>query len=50
MLASRLGLALFYVPFAFAATYNVSVGANGLLRYDPQYVNAAVGDVVYFIL
>jgi len=50
MLASPLGLVLVYLPFAFAITHDVSVGANGALRYDPQYVNAAVGDIVNFVL
>ncbi|KAG7444607.1 uncharacterized protein BT62DRAFT_216235 [Guyanagaster necrorhizus] len=33
---------------AYAATYNVSVGANGTLAYDPPYVRASVGDTINF--
>ncbi|KAG8728602.1 hypothetical protein FRC10_004777, partial [Ceratobasidium sp. 414] len=29
-------------------THKVTVGANGQLRYDPQYVHAKVGDYVKF--
>ncbi|KAK0199428.1 hypothetical protein DFS33DRAFT_1510061 [Desarmillaria ectypa] len=33
----------------YAATYNVTVGANGALAYDPEYVTASAGDMVNFI-
>ncbi|KII88409.1 hypothetical protein PLICRDRAFT_111045 [Plicaturopsis crispa FD-325 SS-3] len=39
---------LFVLPTVFASTIDVSVGANGLLRYDPQNVTAAVGDTINF--
>ncbi|CUA78388.1 hypothetical protein RSOLAG22IIIB_13111 [Rhizoctonia solani] len=29
-------------------TYKVTVGANGNLRYDPEYVHAKVGDYIKF--
>ncbi|CUA78496.1 hypothetical protein RSOLAG22IIIB_13187 [Rhizoctonia solani] len=29
-------------------TYKVTVGANGKLRYNPQYVHAKVGDYIKF--
>jgi plastocyanin len=47
---ATLGFALAALPAAFAATYDVSVGAGGVLAYDPQYVTAAVGDTVNFVL
>jgi plastocyanin len=34
----------------YPKTYKVTVGAGGKLRYDPQYVNAEVGDYVKFEL
>ncbi|KAK0193211.1 hypothetical protein F5146DRAFT_1101386 [Armillaria mellea] len=33
----------------YGSTYNVTVGANGKLAYDPEYVCAEPGDVVNFI-
>lgn len=45
-----LGFALAALPVAFAATYDVSVGAGGKIAYDPEYVTAAVGDIVNFVL
>jgi plastocyanin len=47
---ATLALSLAAIPAAFAASYDVSVGANGKLAYDPQYVNAAVGDTINFVL
>ena len=47
------GLGLCVLPFAAAATWNtyqVSVGPNGQLVYDPEYVYAKPGDVVTFAL
>lgn len=47
------GLGLCILPFAAAATWNthqVSVGPNGKLVYDPEYVYAKPGDVVKFVL
>jgi len=44
-----LGFALAALPVAFAATYDVSVGAGGKIAYDPEYVTAAVGDIVNFV-
>lgn len=38
------------LPIAFAATHDVSVGAGGLFAYDPQFVTAAAGDVINFVL
>ena len=35
---------------AYAATYNVTVGANGELAYNPEYVTASAGDTINFIL
>jgi plastocyanin len=45
-----LALALIASPAALAYQYEVSVGANGLLKYDPPYVNADVGDTIKFTL
>jgi plastocyanin len=50
MMFVTLGFALAALPVAFAATYHVSVGAGGKIAYDPQYVTAAVGDIVNFVL
>ncbi|KAK0442578.1 hypothetical protein EV421DRAFT_1807845 [Armillaria borealis] len=33
----------------YAAMYNVTVGANGELAYNPEYVTASAGDTVNFI-
>ena len=33
-----------------AEIYNVNVGPNGQLVYDPPYVNAVYGDIVRFHL
>ncbi|KAK0218563.1 hypothetical protein EDD85DRAFT_915880 [Armillaria nabsnona] len=33
----------------YAATYNVTVGANGELAYNPEYVTASAGDTINFI-
>ncbi|EPQ58329.1 Cupredoxin [Gloeophyllum trabeum ATCC 11539] len=41
-------LAASLVTVASATNYDVSVGANGQLRFDPETVTAAVGDVVNF--
>lgn len=50
MFTSALGLAVTALPFAFAATYDVSVGAGGQLAFDPQFVTAVAGDVINFVL
>jgi plastocyanin len=50
MFYASLGLALAALPAALAATYDVTVGAGGLLRYNPEFVTANPGDVVNFIL
>ncbi|KAL0948374.1 hypothetical protein HGRIS_010956 [Hohenbuehelia grisea] len=44
-----LALTLSLIPFASAATFDVSVGAGGELAYNPQFVHAAVGDVINFV-
>lgn len=44
------GLSLLALPSTLAATYDVSVGAEGLLRYNPEFVTAAAGDIVRFTL
>jgi len=44
------GFILTTLPATLAAVYDVAVGAGGKLTYDPQYVNAAVGDTVNFVL
>jgi len=46
---SILALGLAVLPAALAASYDVSVGANGNLEYDPPYVTAQVGDIVNFV-
>ncbi|TFK63702.1 hypothetical protein BDN72DRAFT_847335 [Pluteus cervinus] len=46
--STKLAFALTAIPAVFAATYNVQVGPNGKLVYDPEYVVAAPGDVVNF--
>ena len=50
MICTALGLALATLPAALAATFDVSVGASGLLQYNPQTVIAAPGDIVNFVL
>jgi hypothetical protein len=50
MLSIPLGLALATLPSVLAATFDVSVGADGLLRYNPQTVHAVAGDIVNFVL
>ncbi len=51
MIASLFALALLPAVMAtYGSTYNVTVGANGKLAYDPEYVYAEPGDVVNFIL
>ncbi|KAL4255742.1 hypothetical protein AB1N83_011229 [Pleurotus pulmonarius] len=34
---------------AYAATFDVVVGGPGILKYNPEFVTAAPGDVVRFI-
>ncbi|KAF8873890.1 Cupredoxin [Infundibulicybe gibba] len=41
-------LALVSLPSAFATTFDVQVGPNGQFVYQPEFVKAAVGDVVNF--
>ncbi|KAK7034074.1 hypothetical protein VNI00_012505 [Paramarasmius palmivorus] len=48
MRASTFALALSTVPAALAANYDVTVGAGGNLVFNPEYVQAAVGDTVTF--
>lgn len=50
MHSAALGLSLALLPTVFAATYVVSVGADGKFAYDPQYITAHSGDIVNFIL
>ena len=54
MMRSMFTIALSAVlPAAVLATYNtyeVNVGANGRLAYDPEYVYANPGDVIKFNL
>lgn len=45
-----LGLALATLPVVFAVTHDVSVGAGGVLKFDPEFVTAATGDIVQFVL
>ncbi|PBK62267.1 Cupredoxin [Armillaria solidipes] len=50
MISSLFALALLPAVLAtYGSTYNVTVGANGKLAYDPEYVYAEPGDVVNFI-
>ncbi|RDB18971.1 hypothetical protein Hypma_014380 [Hypsizygus marmoreus] len=49
MYTSTFGLALAALPGVFAATLDVAVGAGGKLAFDPQYVNAAPGDIINFV-
>ena len=44
-----IGLSLLALPSALAATFDVSVG-NGTLRFDPEFITAAAGDVINFTL
>ncbi|KAK7449655.1 hypothetical protein VKT23_013129 [Stygiomarasmius scandens] len=44
-----LGLSLATIPVARAETLEVTVGGPGVLKYDPEFVNANVGDVVRFV-
>ncbi|TFK61949.1 hypothetical protein BDN72DRAFT_413790 [Pluteus cervinus] len=46
--STKLVFALTAIPAVLAATLNVQVGAGGKLKYDPEYVIAAPGDVVNF--
>ncbi|OSX64809.1 hypothetical protein POSPLADRAFT_1031804 [Postia placenta MAD-698-R-SB12] len=41
-------LAIIPVTFVFAAEHQVVVGGPGILRYNPEYVNANPGDTVVF--
>ncbi|KAI0811207.1 hypothetical protein BC629DRAFT_1479616 [Irpex lacteus] len=41
-------LSLALVPRALGAQFNVTVGGPGILKFDPPFVNASVGDVVLF--
>lgn len=45
-------LALFVagISGAYGATFNVSVGADGNLAYNPPFVKAAAGDWITFTL
>ncbi|KAL0947458.1 hypothetical protein HGRIS_013565 [Hohenbuehelia grisea] len=48
-LAAIAGLSLLVIPRVRGANFDVIVGGPGILKYDPPFVNAAVGDVVRFI-
>jgi plastocyanin len=50
MHSASLILSLATLPLAFAVSYDVAVGPNGMLVYEPPYITAAIGDVVNFIL
>lgn len=51
MFTSIIFSALAALPFAFAVTFEVSVGAGGNLTYSPPFINGAVeGDTVHFTL
>lgn len=55
MMLLLLGLGLFSVTLPFVACsalnlYQVSVGPNGKLAYEPEFVYAKPGDVVKFVL
>ncbi|KAL0580438.1 hypothetical protein V5O48_001591 [Marasmius crinis-equi] len=41
-------LSLAIIPVVRSATIDVVVGGPGLLKYDPEFVNASVGDVIRF--
>ncbi|TDL27627.1 hypothetical protein BD410DRAFT_762738 [Rickenella mellea] len=41
-------ISLAVIPVARGAQFNVTVGGPGVLRYNPQFVNAAPGDQVFF--
>jgi len=43
-------LASLQVAAVLAANYDVTVGANSKLSFNPEYVHAKVGDTVTFIL
>lgn len=49
MSLNPVGLLLLVLPTALAATYDVSVG-SGSLRFSPENITAAAGDVVNFTL
>ncbi|KAG6917641.1 hypothetical protein DXG01_001748 [Tephrocybe rancida] len=49
MSSPSLKLLLCILPVTFAATFDVSVGAAGNFKYDPQFVTAAPGDIVNFV-
>ncbi|KAK1220422.1 hypothetical protein PQX77_016803 [Marasmius sp. AFHP31] len=41
-------LSLAVIPVVRSATIDVVVGGPGVLKYDPEFVNASVGDVIRF--
>ncbi|THV07952.1 hypothetical protein K435DRAFT_772288 [Dendrothele bispora CBS 962.96] len=47
-LAAIVGLSLAVIPVARSETIDVTVGGTGIFKYDPEFVNANVGDVVRF--
>jgi len=49
VLAPVAGLCLLVVPRVRGASFNVTVGGPGVLKYDPPSLNANAGDVVRFI-
>ncbi|KAK7049361.1 hypothetical protein VNI00_005962 [Paramarasmius palmivorus] len=45
---SLLALLAATIPLAHSATFDVVVGGPGVLKFEPEFVNANVGDVVRF--
>jgi hypothetical protein len=50
MISSPLNLLLVALPTVLGATFDVQVGAGGLLAYNPEFITANPGDIVNFIL
>jgi len=48
MFASTLISALAALPLALAVTHDVTVGAAGMLEYNPSFITAMQGDIVQF--
>ncbi|KAI0668502.1 hypothetical protein C8Q78DRAFT_979853 [Trametes maxima] len=48
-LAAVFGLLALAAPVTRGAVHNVTVGGPGVLKYDPQFVNADPGDEIIFI-
>lgn len=45
-----IALVLAAASTALGATFNVTVGADGQLAYNPEFIMASAGDLVNFIL